>query len=530
MQIEYQRDLRDHYMVLHGSQQLPADSYQIHMIRENDLQGFTDCHTELVDEEIRYAYRITSMQSLEEMAALKPVGSAVLQNLFRAAADALEELERFLLPQDGMLLQPEFIFTDALQQSFRFCYFPENTVPVSDGMKGLSEFLLPHLDEKDRKGVMLGFSFYQICAAGEMTETKLKELLYAEMDSVKSEGPENREAGYRAGEAEQQLPAAAAYTQRELTGEELRARILDDFFSDEEEAEAAQKELSRRRLIWFLLMTVCALGTAAVLALNGWVQSGLGAGVLIEATAILLWRKRGILAMFRSRMRQRRRDGKTDEPDWYEEVDAAWQTYEERAEELERTEPEAAGAVPASASPEGAGRSANIPAERTSAFPAPVYSMAPASGGMPGTGYEETVWLGEDAAAGTQIIAWLEQSDEGRREHANASAAALSGSGTGGSREQRILLTEPEHLIGKNAEICDVIAASSAVSRMHARFVRQEKGYTVTDLRSRNGTFLNGAMLEAGRAYELKNGDSIRFADQTYQYCCTGGTERGLSD
>ena len=487
MQIEYQRDLRDHYMVLHGSQQIPADSYQIHMIQENDLRGFMDCHTELVDEEIRYAYRITSMQSLEEIAALKPVGSAVLRNLFCAVSDALEELERFLLPQDGVLLHPEFIFTDAMQQVFRFCYFPENTESVSDGMKGLSEFLLPHLDERDRKGVMLGFSFYQICAAGEMTETKLKELLYSEMEGVKSGSVEKREAENRTGEAEQLMPAPAAHVQRDLTAEELRARILDDFFSDEEEAEAARKEHSHRRLLWFLLMTVCALGTTALLALNGWVQSGLGAGVLIEAAAILLWRKRGMLAMFRSRIKQRRKDGNTDEPDWYQEVDAGWQTYEERAEELEQMETET---------------------ESVS------YS------GISGSGYEETVWLGEDAAAGTQMTAWLEISGDVSRENTNGNAAVLSGARTGGNRNSRIPLTEKEHLIGKNTEVCDIVAASSAVSRMHARLIRQEQGYTVTDLRSRNGTFLNGKMLEAGRAYELQSGDSIRFADLTFQYWC----------
>ena len=524
MQIEYQRDLRDHYMVLHGSQQLPSDSYQIHMIQENDLRGFMDCHTELVDEEIRYAYRITSMQSLEEMAALKPVGSAVLRNLFCAVADALEELERFLLPQDGMLLRPEFIFTDAMQQAFRFCYFPENTVPVSEGMKGLSEFLLPHLDERDRKGVMLGFSFYQICAAGEMTETKLKELLYSEMDAAKSGSTGKTDPGNSTGEAEQLMPAPAAPAQSELTAEELRARILDDFFSDEEEAEAARKEQSRRRLLWFLLMTACALGTAAVLALNGWVQSGLGAGVLIEAAAILLWRKRGALAMFRSRIQQRRKDGNTDEPDWYQEVDAGWQTYEERAEELEQMETETATAVSEPVPPvvpgKITGRSASIYGVQASAYPAPSYS------GISGSGYEETVWLGENAAIGTQMNAWLEQSDDNSksgdagRENTNGNAAVLSGSRTGGSRNSRIPLTEKEHLIGKNTEVCDIVAASSAVSRMHARLIRQEQGYTVTDLRSRNGTFLNGKMLEAGRAYELQSGDSIRFADLTFQYWC----------
>ena len=507
MQIEYQRDLKDHYLVLHGTQQLAADAYQIHMIQENSLRGFTVCHTELVDDEIRYAYRITSMQSLDETMELKPAGNSFLRELFRSLSDALEELERYLLQQDGVLLHPSFIFTDAAQQKFLFCYYPENTKNVSEGMKDLSEFLLPHLDERDRQAVILGFSFYQSCAAGEMTESKLKELIYANDESFDKELSRNdRLSGSpeRAENAEIIVPSRHKSEQDKMTSEEIRARILDDFFSDEEEAEMERRQQINRRRLWFLLAAVCALGTAAAFAVTGWVQTGIGSGVLIEGLAILLWRKRRTLFTVKAAVMQRMRHRKKDGADQYENVDPFWQTYEERAEALENS-----GAynlsMPATRSEgtEETGISRYVPWTGSGTEELPVSS-----------GYEETIWLDEEDTGYPKMQIWLERTEQ---DNPGTEAAGKQNRESGSSR---IPLTEQEHLIGKNAEVCDIAAASAAVSRMHARLTRAEQGYVVTDLRSRNGTFINGTMLESGKACQLHDGDIARFADVSFRYCC----------
>ena len=72
---------------------------------------------------------------------------------------------------------------------------------------------------------------------------------------------------------------------------------------------------------------------------------------------------------------------------------------------------------------------------------------------------------------------------------------------------QEFELTRPEIVIGRDSGV-DVVISSSAVSRRHARLMREGEGYVLEDLGSSNGTYLNGERLVGRRL--LKSGDQIR--------------------
>ena len=60
-----------------------------------------------------------------------------------------------------------------------------------------------------------------------------------------------------------------------------------------------------------------------------------------------------------------------------------------------------------------------------------------------------------------------------------------------GSKRRRVELTQATTVIGRTAD-CGVVLASPSVSRRHARIVRKEGAFYIEDLRSHNGTVLNG--------------------------------------
>jgi hypothetical protein len=68
-----------------------------------------------------------------------------------------------------------------------------------------------------------------------------------------------------------------------------------------------------------------------------------------------------------------------------------------------------------------------------------------------------------------------------------------------------IPLTDPEYLLGRHREN-SIQLADPGVSGFHARIYRGPEGYVIEDLKSRNGTWLNGA-----RVYHatLSNGDRV---------------------
>ncbi len=71
-------------------------------------------------------------------------------------------------------------------------------------------------------------------------------------------------------------------------------------------------------------------------------------------------------------------------------------------------------------------------------------------------------------------------------------------------------LSRDEMLIGRGDD-CDIVVNDRQISRHHAKIMRAADGYTLVDLDSKNGTFLNGQQL-TGESRPLQDGDQIGVA------------------
>lgn len=79
-----------------------------------------------------------------------------------------------------------------------------------------------------------------------------------------------------------------------------------------------------------------------------------------------------------------------------------------------------------------------------------------------------------------------------------------------------ILLYKDEIHIGKEERSADVCIPCSTVSRIHAKIIRREERYYLTDLGSTNGTCINGKRLAPEESVELETGDLVAFAEAEY--------------
>ena len=95
----------------------------------------------------------------------------------------------------------------------------------------------------------------------------------------------------------------------------------------------------------------------------------------------------------------------------------------------------------------------------------------------------------------------------------------------GSSRAREFELIKPEIVLGRDEGV-DLTIPAPAVSRRHARFLREGDGYVIEDLGSSNGTFVNGDRLVGRRT--LKSGDQIRFG-QTITLTYLAEVEEGSS-
>src|SRR5947207_15876650 len=92
-----------------------------------------------------------------------------------------------------------------------------------------------------------------------------------------------------------------------------------------------------------------------------------------------------------------------------------------------------------------------------------------------------------------------------------------------GSKEGlEIPLKKDKFLIGRAKE-CALRAGSEAISRRHCAIVRREKGWTVRDLGSRNGTYVNDEKIE--KEVPLKDGDELRVGPLKFRVTAVASNE-----
>jgi hypothetical protein len=120
-------------------------------------------------------------------------------------------------------------------------------------------------------------------------------------------------------------------------------------------------------------------------------------------------------------------------------------------------------------------------------------------------------WSQEPAASAGPATAMLPGEYRSRRSHAPASLTLLSATG---AAAQTYPLSDSEVSIGRS-EQSGIALADPGVSRNHARIIREGDDFIVEDLRSTNGTEVNGQPIRRRR---LANGDMVKLANSTLQF------------
>ncbi len=85
---------------------------------------------------------------------------------------------------------------------------------------------------------------------------------------------------------------------------------------------------------------------------------------------------------------------------------------------------------------------------------------------------------------------------------------------------QVIFIDKPVLIIGRNQETCDRVVEDKSVGRAHAEIKLLYGTYYISDLDSRNGTFINGKQLVSNKQYQLRENDKVAFANNEFIFNC----------
>lgn len=89
-----------------------------------------------------------------------------------------------------------------------------------------------------------------------------------------------------------------------------------------------------------------------------------------------------------------------------------------------------------------------------------------------------------------------------------------------GNSSETIILKGFPFMLGRLDEQVDYSIRNPAVGKLHAEIIKVDDGYYLNDMNSRNGTFINGERIEAGKESLLQNEDRVTLGNEEFIFYC----------
>lgn len=535
---EYKRDMNENYLVIRAGEELDTQSYQVKMLLAGIVPHLLPCHLQSVDGEALLHFQTTSRQSLAKAWEGRELSYEDLLLLFRGFISVMEAMGEYLLTPGMLVMEPDFIYLDAGQRDLFFCYVPGYAREVREQFQALTEYVLPRIDHKDAKAVMLGYAVYRRALEDSFHLEHVKEELYRYREPLpeRASAPKGDPYG-SAGKPPVSMPSreeAAPAAPRENPAYSVSSAapsLREDPWGEAGRACEEEEKSPIPRL-----MAVCG---AVVLGLLLVAAKGLGylpslpmenllAGVAIVICVLLLGfslsaerekRKRGEKHLRKEKTERERQPRGAEKPGRKERLPAGeekplgrespWQEAEagrgappprERIR-LEREEPWP------DLRPEERRELASLLREEEephSLYPARIPPERAAYREEDGEEDGETVVLSRGRAPSCPQLVSL--GEEGL---------------------PSIPLDRELTVIGKLERAVDVRIDLPTISRVHAKIRHRDGEYYLTDLNSKNGTSVDGVLLGAEEEHLLEEGDEVAFAQAKYRFTREPGTAPG---
>lgn len=176
MEIRYQREIRHNYLIIRGNDR--GEDYEMRMAEENCIGGLLPFCVKEMEDGKEFYYEITSRQPLSRMVERKPISGEELRHLILGIAGAAAEMEKYLLSEKNILLEPDYIYIEPQSYAVSLCFIPGYVGSFPDETGKLMEYLLGKVSHDDREGVVLAYELFQATRQENYGIADLLRILY----------------------------------------------------------------------------------------------------------------------------------------------------------------------------------------------------------------------------------------------------------------------------------------------------------------------------------------------------------------
>lgn len=158
MKAVYDRESSDIFLRIDTDKKY-KDEYKIHMISENSISGVIPYNVQETKGGSIYRYNVSGMISMKNKFLDRRIEKEDMNFFVRALFDTVNDVKKYMLNVDELLLYPEFIFWD--KDKWRFCYFPFKGRGFEEGFIRINDFFVKRIGNNDTEAIMFFHKIYK---------------------------------------------------------------------------------------------------------------------------------------------------------------------------------------------------------------------------------------------------------------------------------------------------------------------------------------------------------------------------------
>ena len=505
MEVEYRKDLRHNYMVIAECEDSSIEPYCIKLLEHQTIAGLLSMEQKQMDNKSLYYYDITAKQSMINLLDKTVLSCDKVKQLFARILDTMERAYEYLLPEDDFILSPEYIYLDVTSNIPFLCFFSGYHKSIKEQMNLLIEYLMNKVDYNDKDAVLLVYQLYAVSREEGFTFEHLSEALKKQIqtplenrshhkDIICSENMLGGDYQREEDKKRENKPIPLMIKHENLINKDNKMSVMMEKIEGEEETSCYPMKT-------YLYTGVCIAGGIFITLL------GFSTGILYNtfgnrvdysklfALVLMIFCVDGYLV----KKLWDKKNKITKMIAKQEYIDPRLQNINQEAT-IEReaiTEEREKVLIRRS--------NDNVSHLNKEHHSAPMQQKINVHTMRADIIYSEEINKQEE----DNPTCLLNESFE---------KTGLILKSLQEANYQTIHLTDFPFFIGKLKENVDYCLEKDVVSRFHAKITKEQEQYYITDLNSKNGTFVNQENLQTYQKKEIKLGDEIAFANIKYLF------------
>ena len=455
MEVTYRKNLGGSYMCVKEEGEI-AQKYELYMLEGHQIPGLLRLQTSVAEGRRRYLYDISRKQQIGDYLCGKKIGYQLLQTVLFSIQKVCASVTEYLLREEGICLEIEFIYVNLEDGSLQFTYLPFYQKNLAQAFVECMEQLLRQIDHRDQAAAELGYQVYQLSIQDNaniknILETAMQNKMFFDKDygrqseALKTELQQNRNRSQL-----QDVQAETGNVEHVEVSVKKRGRLSEKFCNWylENRENWTKKKADKNRKKEFLLASFLE---NKIFVWRGLIQNMIQkeggeidkaqTGTILKGRSGQLFSKKSV-SQHDKKGHNKRKDAQRLKQAINQETENDQKNSDENENVLRPTE----------------------------------ILSAPA-----------------DKPLGRLIYQGIHQCED-------------------------FTVKGEIFLIGKNGAQVDGVIQSEGVSRLHAKIYTKEGQFYLEDLNSTNGTYLNEVALEYHQPRPLSRGDRVRFGAEEYLF------------